>query len=217
MSGFGFGSSAAVAFSAATLAMAFAQPAVAQSAGEVVDWKVGQVLTYVSRDMWNKEIDRWQERVLSKEGGVYVVDYQGGSGDVQFKVEAATGMHTRPMPWAGEGRTFSYLPVKLPMQQGDEWEWTYHYIGRVTQQPSQNTRKCKAGETEEVKAAAGTFTATKITCRGGWQSTAGSTGMTTSTMWYAPSISARVKWIEESSYFGGRDKWTVTLDGIEGR
>ncbi len=183
-------------------------------AQETVDWKVGTKFTYVSRDQWKKETDRWEEHVTSKQGDTFALSVIEASGPVQVQVQS-NGTYTRPKPEQAGGGTFSYVPVKLPLVEGAEWEWTYHYIGRSMGRAAQVTRKCKAGSLEDVTVPAGKFSARKIDCKGGWQSSAGSSGSSFSTVWYAPAVSAVVKRDEVSQYFGGRDTWTVVLEELK--
>lgn len=130
---------------------------------------------------------------------------------IKFSV-SPKGVITRARP-KGEG-TFDYAPVLLPIKEGAEWEWTYHYVTRSKGDLASHTRKCRMGGLEEVKVPAGTFSARKIECKGGYQ--AGSwSGSSVTTSWWAPSISAVVKIVDTDYYQGGRDVTTSTLDAIK--
>ena len=184
------------------------------SAQELIDWKVGSKFSYVSTDMWKKENGRWEEHVIDKQGDVYTVSVIEDSKTIQMLVKV-DGTFTRPKAEAAGGGTFSYVPIKLPLVEGSEWEWTYHYIGKNMGAPAQVSRQCKAGKMEDVTVPAGKFTARRIDCRGSWTSTAGSSGSATTKLWYGPSLAVTAKRDETSSYFGGRDGWTVVLDNIK--
>lgn len=180
-------------------------------AQDVIDWKVGTRFAYVQRDLWNKEIDRWTESVLRKDGESWVVEYQGTTTRTEFAVTPA-GLHTRPMP--GASGSFSYQLVKLPLTEGTEWEYRYHYIGSNMNLPAHVNRQCKAGKLEDVEVPAGKFKARKFECKGSWVSSAGSSGTAKKTVWFAPELGVVVKSNDISQYFGGRDQSSFALESI---
>ena len=178
------------------------------NAQDRINWEPGTVFAYVELDAWKKELSKWENTVTAKDGEIFTVIERNGDKETSIKV-ASSGVYTRPMPSGVE--TFDYAPVKLPFAQGAEWDWVYHYIGRNTGAVGRASRKCEAISMEEVEVPAGKFNAWRITCRGSWTSTAGSSGSTNRTMWYAPSVSAIVKSNERSSYFGGSEQFFVSL------
>ena len=181
-------------------------------AEELIDWKVGTKFSYIQKDLWNKEINRWQESVVRKDGENFVVEYTDQQSSIEYIV-SPTGNYTRPMPRAAG--TFSYTLVKIPMIEGAEWDYRYHYIGSNMNMPAQISRQCKAGKMEELEVPAGKFSARKYECKGSWTSTAGSAGTGNKTAWFAPNIGVVIKSIDTSQYFGGRDQNTFVLDSIQ--
>ena len=199
-----------IRFSLALCLVALGSP-LSATAQDSIDWRVGTRFSYVQRDLWNKEIDRWTESVVRKDGENFVVEYQSANSRTEFVVNPA-GLHTRPMP--NETGTFAYQLVKLPLVEGAEWEYRYHYIGSNTNMPSHVTRQCKAGKPEDVEVPAGKFKARKYECKGSWVSSAGSSGTGTKTAWFAPELGVVVKSMDTSQYFGGRDQSSFALESI---
>ena len=177
-------------------------------AQEQISWVPGTILSYVELDGWKKEVNKWDLVIVSAEGSGFNVIEKTADKEIILKVQTS-GVFTRPMPTGNE--TFDYQPVKLPLAAGSTWEYVYHYIGKNTGAIGRTSSKCEAISIEEVEVPAGKFNAWKITCRGGWVSTAGSSGSLNKTIWFAPTVSAIVKSNDRTSYFGGSEQFFTSL------
>lgn len=182
-------------FTVALLALA----ATGAAAQEKLDYKVGTRLSYIEYDAWKKEVGKFDQTVLRMEGENYVIALSDVTPQTEILV-SPQGIYTRPMP-NGNG-TFAYTPVKLPLNEGVEWEYTYRYIGKNFGSLGKADRKCVAGALEDIEVPAGRFNARKFTCKGYWRVESGTTGTSAKTAWFAPSIGVVVKSID-----GWRDKW----------
>lgn len=194
-----------VALSALTAVCAHAQ--------EKLDYKVGTRFTYSEYDRWKKETGRTEDFVVRKQGDSYTIRTSSGAKVSEFEV-SSQGVYTKPMP-GGEGGSFSYAPVKLPLQEGTEWEYSWHYIGSNFGKPGIGKLACTAGALEEVEVPAGKFFARKYQCKGGWSSNSASGG-SQKTAWFAPSIGIIVKSVDswQDSFARGED--TTVLSSIVG-
>lgn len=170
-----------------------------------VNWKPGSTFTFVERDAWNKEIDRWTINVKSKDEAGYSVVQVKDNAEIPMKV-STTGVWTRPMPKTSE--TFDYQPVKLPIAAGSSWEYTYYYLSRTNSTRATEKRRCEAEAIEEVQVPAGKFKAWRISCKGGWQVSQYS-GSINRTMWYSPDLSMIIKVDERTFMSGGGSERTV--------
>jgi hypothetical protein len=189
-------------------ALCFSTNATAQ---QTISWSEGTIFTFAEYDGWKKEIGRSTVIVKEKtETGYKLLDNYGGQ-DTTVNVSMA-GVYSRPKPRTAE--SFEYAPVKLPIEKGSVWDWTYYYIGKNTGMPGTTNRKCEAETMEDIEVPAGKFKAWKITCRGSWQNMAGSNGTNNRTMWFSPELSLVVKTDERSSYFGGSDRTIFQLESI---
>ena len=156
-----------------------------------MDFKVGTRFTYVEYDRWKKETDRLEDLVLRKEGDSYtIVRTSSGTNVSEFEV-SSQGVYTKPMP-GGRGGSFTYTAVKIPLQDGTEWDYSWHYIGKNAGMPGIGKLACKAGALEDIEVPAGKFSARKYKCTGGWSSNSVSGG-SQKTAWFAPSIGVVVK------------------------
>jgi len=169
------------------------------------NWVVGSKWEFSQVDRYGKETRRWERAVTAKEGE----DFIHLDGEITSRVSPA-GVFTRPMP-ANRPGTFAYTPIKVPLGEGSEWEYTLHYVGSNMGLPARATFKCKAGALETITVLAGTFSARKFDCRGTFHSEAGSNGPSSSSNWYAPEIGSVVKSIIKWSDQWVREENTVQL------
>jgi hypothetical protein len=168
-------------------------------AQEKLDFKVGTRFTYIEIDRWKKEIGKVEETVLRQEGENFIISTSEINPPVETLVNR-NGAFTKPMPYGGGG-SFTYTPVKIPLQEGVKWEYKFHYVGKNNGNPGVANRQCVAGVVEEIEVPAGKFSARKYECTGDWRS--GVTGTSSKVAWFAPSIGVVVKSID-----GWRDTWT---------
>lgn len=193
----------AVALSALTTICAHAQ--------EKLDFKVGTRFIYAEYDRWKKETDRSEDLVLRKEGDSYTIRTSSGIKVSEFEL-SSKGVYTKPMP-GGVGGSFTYTPVKIPLQEGAEWEYAWHYIGSNAGKPGIGKLNCTAGALEDVEVPAGKFSARKYKCTGGWSSNSVSGG-SQKTAWFAPSIGVVVKSVDSWQDAFARGEDTTVLSSI---
>ena len=175
----------------------------------IVNWKEGLRLTYVETDRWKKEVGQWEDLVVKVEGDVMHISTTGTRvGD--FTVDRS-GTYTRPMPRGSAD--FSYQPVKLPLTEGDTWEWVFHGLSS-TGAPTRYRRNCKAGRVEQIEVPAGKFAARKYECSGDYQVTGSVTGTLNRVAWFANDLNINVKVIDAWAFFAGRDETTTVLQRI---